>query len=299
MLVWLIHNGINQETFLKTIEIYEKAATIANIRMETYETCDFIIICDKEMTIYNTKSHLKPDCIILLAKDVYLAKLFERAGYTVLNSSFTIENASNKANTYEMASKNKIPIPSSLIFPRLAEGKKIDYSNWKQQIEEKFNYPFIIKEFYGSFGRQVYLIYNSSQLIPKMTRLLKKGFIVQRYIENSYGRDARLYVVNHKIASSIVRHSVDDFRSLSNSNIKGNCTKIYTPKQAEIDIAIKMSHLLKSFIISVDLIWDEEEKPLLCEVNSAANINSIVYKPLVESISLALRSLKFGEGGVI
>lgn len=292
MLVWLIHNGIYQEAFLNTIAVFQEAATSANIRMEIYETCDFSIICDDKISVYNTRSSLLPDYVILLAKDVFLARSLEEAGHTVLNSSYTIENASNKANTYILASRNGIPMPSTMIFPKLVEGKKTENDNLVQLIEEKFAFPFIIKEFFGSFGRQVYLIYDSEQLISKIDNLSRKGFIVQQYIKNSYGRDARLYVINHKVACSIKRNSIGDFRSFSNSNIKGNSVELYIPKPEEIEIAIKMSQILESFFISVDFIWDEGEQPLLCEVNSAANINSIAHNPIADSLTLAFKNLE-------
>ena len=55
--------------------------------------------------------------------------------------------------------------------------------------------PFIVKEAYGSFGEQVYLIHTENDLLKTIHDLGHKPFIIQEFIEHSKGRDIRVNVV--------------------------------------------------------------------------------------------------------
>ena len=71
----------------------------------------------------------------------------------------------------------------------------------------------IIKEEYGSFGKQVYLadgIEDARNIIGKFGY---KSFIMQKFISDCRGRDLRLNVVGDRVVSCVERYNPNDFRS--------------------------------------------------------------------------------------
>ena len=123
----------------------------------------------------------------------------------------------------------------------------------------------VIKEAYGSFGEQVYLANTVEEANKIIDQIGYKDFLMQEYISNSKGRDIRVNVVGDDAVVSMYRENQHDFRSnISN----GGTGKKYEPKQKYIDLAVKAAQSLDLTFAGVDVLFGDDDEPIICEVNS-------------------------------
>src|SRR5699024_11985759 len=93
---------------------------------------------------------------------------------------------------------------------------------------EYFNFPFVIKEAFGSFGEQVYLVHNKSDVENALDKIGDRPFMCQEFINSSYGKDIRLQVVGDDVITTMKRSSEIDFRANITS---GGKMDTYTPSE--------------------------------------------------------------------
>ena len=89
-------------------------------------------------------------------------------------------------------------MPKTIFPPFTYEGIERQNFNAFIKIGQVLGYPLVVKEAYGSFGQQVYLIEDENELIELIKKLKHKPFILQEFIEKSRGRDIRINVVGDK-----------------------------------------------------------------------------------------------------
>lgn len=208
----------------------------------------------------------KPDFVIFWDKDVYLCSCLEKQNIKTFNSAFSIFYSDNKILMYDLLKRNNIRIPKTYFAPKTFEGLNRNNHEFAYKVMEQLSYPVIIKEAYGSFGEQVYLINNKDELDKKIDELNYKDFLIQEYISSSKGKDIRINIVDNKYICAIKRINNNDFRS----NISSGGTALnYTPSQEFIDIALKVNEIFKFDFCGVDIMFDEFDKPIVCEVNSS------------------------------
>ena len=137
-------------------------------------------------------------------------------------------------------------------------------------IEKNLSYPMIVKTLSGSYGAGVFLVEDRKQFrqLMKMAELTKPSYniIVQEFIQDSYGKDLRVLVVNGKVVGCMMRQAVDgDFRA--------NLTRGGEAIPYQIDENIEWlggecARLLHLDIAGVDLLFNNGSYTI-CEVNSA------------------------------
>ncbi|MDO7487968.1 hypothetical protein Q5O89_23540 [Peribacillus frigoritolerans] len=118
-------------------------------------------------------------------------------------------------------------MPKTLFPPFTYEGIERVNMDAFIQIGNELGYPLIVKEAYGSFGEQVYLIHTKDELLKTVRNLGHKPFILQEFIEHSKGRDIRVNVVGNQVIAAMQRHSEQDFRA--NMTAGGRLHDIYPP----------------------------------------------------------------------
>lgn len=206
----------------------------------------------------------KPDFAIFWDKDIYLAKRLESNGIRLFNTAKAIELCDNKILMYQELARNKIRIPRTLIAPKTFEGLGYTDLTFLDTASQNIGWPMIIKEAYGSFGEQVYLVNNKEEAAHVIKRIGYKDFLMQEFVASSKGRDVRINVVGDKAVASMLRENKDDFRS--NISSGGNGTN-YEPSKEYIDLAIKATKSLGLSFAGVDVMFGEDG-PIICEVNS-------------------------------
>jgi RimK family alpha-L-glutamate ligase len=125
----------------------------------------------------------------------------------------------------------------------------------------------VLKECFGSFGQQVYLLTDMDSLRQKVVELAGSPLLFQELISESYGHDTRINVVGGRVAACMLRRSTDgDFRS---NLTRGGAMENYTPTPQEAALAIRATELLGLDFAGVDILFGKNG-PILCEVNSNA-----------------------------
>lgn len=270
---WIIANGcLKTKTFVDMLTFYEETAKDMGINLIRIWNNEIAVeICDGE--VYFKDSTLKkPDFVLFLDKDIYLARNLERLGIRVFNSADTIEICDDKAKTFQALLGHHIAMPTTFIAPLVYKGKTEEVETYINQIEEQLGYPLVVKENFGSYGQQVYLVHDRAQLIKKRYELLDKPHLYQAFVKSSRGRDVRLYVVGNEVIASMLRVSESDFRA--NISIGGKAISYEAPESFKA-LAVKVCQILKADFAGVDLMFGEKGEPILCEVNSNAHIKGI------------------------
>ncbi len=271
---WIIYNGnLPHKKFIYHVNWLNRVAKEKGLSTKIIKNNELIpIIKDGKAMIMGKYANERPDFVLFWDKDILLAKHLEKMGFKLFNSAKSIEICDNKCLTHQILANNNIPMPKTVIAPMIYTGLDIiDYSNYEYIIEE-IGFPMIIKEAYGSFGAQVYLVSNKEEMIDKIKELRWKPFIFQEFIRSSYGRDLRINIVGDKYAASMIRKSKNDFRA--NISAGGKMYK-YRPSKEEIQLAIEAANIIGADFAGVDLLFDENGKPIVCEVNSNAHMKNI------------------------
>ena len=273
----LIYNGgLRSPKYMALNQLYAATAKALGIELKLVANNEIYSLLETNgPSVSSALFEKKPNFILFLDKDIRLAKQLENMGYRLFNSREVIENCDDKILTFQCLAGKGINMPKTMFSPMFFPGvgpKTIDPS-FTDQIEQAFGYPLVIKEAFGSFGAQVYLIHDRKELVAKQMELLYTPHLYQEFISSSKGRDVRIYVVGDKVVASMYRYSETDFRAnVSN----GASMKPYKPNEVFCELAIKASKLLGADFTGVDLLFGPHDEPILCEVNSNAHIKNIL-----------------------
>ena len=246
----------------------EKFSNLYNILVKSFSK--FHIDLEKKIAIelgteVNLQLKEKPDFVLFWDKDIYLAQRLENLGIKLFNSSRAIELCDNKILMYQELAKHNIRIPKTFIAPKTFEGLGYTNLSFIDDIANQIGYPLVIKEAYGSYGEQVYLAKNKEEAASIINKIGYKDFLVQEFIKSSCGKDIRVNVVRDQQIVSILRENKTDFRS--NISIGGVGSR-FEPEQEYVDLAIKASLALGLDFSGVDVMFGENNEPIICEVNS-------------------------------
>src|SRR5699024_3099500 len=205
----------------------------------------------------------------------YLAKQLELMGINVYNSANTIEVCDDKIATYQALAANKLAIPKTIVAPKIFPIPHLTLDlSFVETIIQQLSFPIIIKEAFGSFGEQVYLVHHKTELIEITKKIAGKPFVYQEFISTSYGKDIRLQVVGDRVVASMLRQSKDDFRA---NVTTGGYAEKYEPTNREKEVAILASKAIGADFSGVDLLFGKANEPIICEVNSNAHIR-VLYE---------------------
>ena len=211
-------------------------------------------------------------------KDILLAQHLENLGLKVYNSSMAIELCDDKAKTALALENNNINMPKTIIAPFSFKNynffDNVDFS-FIDRVIKSLGLPLIIKEGKGSFGEQVYLCHDKEEIYNILSKITEKSVIFQEFIDSSYGFDTRLLICGGEFVGAVKRISQNnDFRS---NVLQGGIMEPFSPNPEFIDMAIRVSKILKLDFCGVDLMFSKENKPIFCEVNSNVHFKTF-YK---------------------
>ncbi len=269
---WIIYNGsLMTPKFMEQVEWFVKAAQQNDILLMPYRNDELVAaVLGSQLSLYGPSD--KPDFVIFWDKDVRLARQLEYMGFKLFNGAEAIALCDDKILTHQVLANHHIPMPKTIFSPLVFPGCPVDESLFIGKIEEVLSYPMVVKEAFGSFGAQVYMAQNRDELLNLRKRLISVPHIYQEYIKSSHGRDVRLQVVGDEVVAAMLRTSDTDFRA----NITaGGRMAAFTPPQTFTDMAVKAAKLLGAHFAGVDILFGENENPILCEVNSNAHMKNI------------------------
>lgn len=275
----VVNRFLHSDKFDELSTYFLKAADKLNIRLELVTNASY-------------KTDWKSaDFVLFWDKDILLAKWLEMQKIPVYNSASAIEICDDKAKTWLALERKEIPTPKTIPAPMTYSGIGYTELSFVEDIIREFSFPLIMKESFGSFGQQVYLVNNKSELTKKVKELEGKPFLFQEYIGESKGKDIRLQVVGNKVVASMYRYSEDDFRA----NItNGGHMKAYEPTSQEIELAIRAAGAVGADFAGVDLLFGKDG-PLVCEVNSNAHFVNILK---CTGVDTSMEIMKYIQNGV-
>ena len=265
-LCWVIYNGsLVSDKFADQARLVADAAERAGIETKVLKNFEAMMDLSEELDL--------PAFAVLLDKDILLGYFLKSRGVPVYNDPAIIDLCDNKAKQYIAIASAGLPMPKTIVAPKVYPNFSILESGYFERVIERLGFPMIIKEGHGSFGMKVYLIETENEFHEKVESLRGVDFVFQEFIESSRGRDIRVNIVGKKIVAAMYRHSETDFRA--NITNGGQASPIQLT-EAQSRLALEAARATGAIFAGVDLLFDENEEPLVCEVNAAAHIRNIL-----------------------
>ncbi|MBR6523236.1 MAG: RimK family alpha-L-glutamate ligase [Clostridia bacterium] len=262
--VLILYNGeLDSGAFARQYESYKKSFEKLGVKARVLPTSEYISVLSG-----CNKMNNKPDAVIFLDKDIYSAKLLELKGLRLYNSSGCIRICDDKALTYLTLYEKGIPIPKTVIAPKIYGG--CQQESWCIKAAEITGYPVVIKECFGSLGMQVYLAENKNELLSQIEKIGKKPFVLQEFLPEGAGWDLRVIIAGGEIIGAIKRKNEQDFRA--NAARGGTVEAVSLTKDQE-KLALAAADATGAFFAGVDLIMGKNGF-LVCEVNSNMLFNA-------------------------
>jgi len=256
-------------------EIYQWLCISANkkgIKLKRCSNADVIVELNRN-PMWLLEPESRPDFVLFWDKDIRLAKLIESYGVRLFNSSDSIEICNDKARMYITLRNHSVEMPKTSLIPMSFHHVDWEKMDLLHEICESFSFPIILKECYGSFGERVFLVHSIDELIKKIMGIENRPVIIQEFISSSKGRDIRVNVVGDNVIASMFRYSVtSDFRA---NVTNGGKMKVWEPTSEQAEMAVSACKILGLDFGGVDILFDENDAPILCEVNSNAHFKNI------------------------
>lgn len=268
---WIIYNGnLKGEKFRDFADMLQESAYKLNSETKILKNTEVVSLLASGSLGILGKQKL-PNYVLFTDKDIYLAKQLEYTGLPVFNNANAIATSDDKIATYQELARLDIPIPKTIIAPKIFVEGRFPDSLINQAIAH-LGLPLVIKEAFGSFGEQVYLVHTKEELVETVDNVGNKPFVFQQFIETSSGIDIRLQVVGDQVVAAMKRKSKHDFRA---NVTAGGTMEPYSPSQREKELAIAAAKAIGADFAGVDLLFGENG-PLVCEVNSNAHIRNLL-----------------------
>lgn len=210
----------------------------------------------------------KSDFVIYLDKDIYFARELELAGYRLFNKADFIKLCDDKTLTNIYCANHGIKMPKTIAGPLFySQELKEENLTFLDAVIKELSLPLIMKKVYGSLGMGVYLANTKEELVKLYKENCRLPVQFQEYISSSYGKSMRIIVIDEEIIGGFIRYNTNDFRSnfgktATGMNVEGH--KKY------FEFAEKIAKLFHIEYAGIDLLFGENDEPVLCEINSNA-----------------------------
>ena len=185
----------------------------------------------------------------------------EKPGVYVVNSAEPMCVSKDKLLTHQVLHESGIPTPHTVYAPGAG------YESISGILGKK---RFLVKQINGSKGENIFLVEDSAQFDDAVL-LLGKECIFQEFIDESYGRDIRVWVIGGQCVGSVLRYSESSF--LSNFSQGGKFAAIDIDDEAS-DLAVRAAAAVGLDFAGVDLLFCNGGYSV-CEVNGNAGFRTI------------------------
>lgn len=257
---WLVVSAfLRTPSFVAMENAFLEAAKWAGIRLTLRNNASFIKKDSFDMA---------PPGALFFDKDVRLAQMMEQRGLRLFNRARAIAVCDDKTATFLALEKASLPQPRTVLGPVTYPGVGYGDMAFLDDIAGELGLPLVIKEGYGSFGRQVYLAHTLADMRRLVALAEARPLLFQSFISESAGEDLRVYVVGGEAIATIRRvNSSGDFRAnLEN----GGKACAYKPSREETALAINACQAVHADFAGVDILRGKDG-PLICEINSNAH----------------------------
>lgn len=191
------------------------------------------------------------------SRGLYISKIYEANGVTVVNSSQVAERCGDKYVTSQLLVQNGIPTPRVLM--------AFDEESALAAVEA-VGYPAVLKPIVGSWGRLLAKVDNRHMAEALIEHKATLGvhhqvFYIQEYI-NKPGRDIRTFVVGEEPIAAIYRTSENWITNTARGGIASNCP--LTPELSEL--CRQTARVIGGGLLAID-VFETESGFTVNEVN--------------------------------
>ena len=209
----------------------------------------------------------KCDFIIYLDKDIYLARILEKAGQRLFNRADFIKMCDDKMLTFIRCADENIRMPDTFAGPLVYTSIVEPHVEFLDTVIQKLGFPMVVKKVYGSLGEGVFLVHNREELLTLYKEICHNPILFQKYMAHSQGKSVRVIIIDGKVFGAFVRKNGGDFRS--NFGTTAGSEKLENPEKY-LSFAAKIAEKLNIEYAGIDLLDDENGEIVLCEINSNA-----------------------------
>ncbi len=141
-----------------------------------------------------------------------------------------------------------------------------------QEIVSALGSPFVMKGLEGSQGNEVFLISNEGEYAEYREKWkTTKEWLMERFIESSYGRDIRFYSIRGEVIACMTREAVSGFKA--NVALGAEVRKLEISEDIR-QTAKEIYQQTQLDFLGIDLLFGEE-KPYFCEINVMPGIEGM------------------------
>lgn len=213
--------------------------------------------------------------------------LLKDVGYRLINAFPTVGLSKNKMAQQEILSKAHVPMP---------DWAMIRHPDQTQAAIDKIGFPFVAKVPIGGRGKGIFYVENKKTLQPILDYLNIRDhnpIILQKYIQESSGRDLRVFVIGHEVVACMERISqTEDIRANAALGAK---VKAFLPTKEIISIALQATEAMELEIAGVDILLSHQG-PLVIEVNACPGFHEL---QTITDINIAKAIIAYAEKKVI
>ncbi|MCB9597728.1 MAG: RimK family alpha-L-glutamate ligase [Sandaracinaceae bacterium] len=195
-----------------------------------------------------------------------VVRQFEQMGVFTLASSHAIRVSRDKLRSLQVLSRHHIGIPQTVFVQ--------DRGSVAPAIERLGGAPVVIKVLEGTQGGGVILAESvkMAQSIIETLHGARQHVLIQRFVEESRGRDVRAFVVGGQVVAAMRRVAQGaEFRS--NVHLGGRTEPIRLEPEYERS-AIEAAQIMGLRVAGVDML-ESDDGPLVMEVNSSPGLQGI------------------------
>ncbi len=217
--------------------------------------------------------------------EISIIKQFQLIGIPVVNKYLPIARAKNKLRTLQMLTKNKIPVPTTIVV------RRFEYLD--EAVKKVGGYPVVVKTPFGTEGREVIIIESRRSLYSALDILWRQSssgiLLIQQYVAEAAGSDFRAFVIGDKVVASMKRTAKNgDFRS--NLSLGGNAVSVNLTEK-EQSLAVRATKVLGLDICGVDILRSKDG-PMIMEMNANPGLVGITR---VTGIDVAAEIVRYAS----
>ena len=275
---WIIYRKNITEISPEAYEINRlvEVAKSEGIELHVFKPEQFDLIVtaeDRRSILIDGEPTALPDFVLprMGAGTTYFAlaviRHLERLGVHCFNSSNSIETVKDKLFSHQILAEHGLPVPKTMLakFPLNIE-----------MVKKNIGFPVVVKTLSGSQGKGVFLSRTEKEF-NDLTQLIEvtnpnANFILQEFVESSFGRDIRVFTIGGRAIAAMERRS-------GNTDFKANFSSGGTVEEIEITpeiewMAAEANRVLGLDISGVDLLYDNDHFKI-CEVNSSPGFEGL------------------------